>query len=101
MPCYTVHAIQVTILPVQQQIGGVDCGLFAIAFLQFIILCKQNPMRVSFEPSRVRNHILKCLKTNHLEMFPQTEHSKKIFKEKVIKLKLYCTYRKIWVESVN
>ena len=58
-------------------------------------------MRVSFEQLNMRNHILKCLKNNHLEMFPQTEYSKKICKGKVIKLELYCTCRQIWVESDN
>ena len=103
--CTLLHCplktIQVTILPVQQQIGGVDCGLFAIVFLQFILSCKQNPMGVSFEQSSMRNHFLKCLKNNRLEMFPQTEHFKKTCKEKVIKLELYCTCRQIWVESNN
>ena len=102
--CALLHCpfkIQVTILPVQQQTGGVDCSLFAIAFLQFILSCKQNPMGVSFEQSSLKNHILKCLKNHRLEMFPQTEHSKKICKEKVIKLELYCTCRQIWVESDN
>ena len=49
----------------------------------------------------MRNHILKCLKNNCFEMFPQTEHSKKIWKEKVIELELYCTSHQIWVESDN
>ena len=82
--CALLHCplktIQVTVLPVQHQIEGVDCGLFAIALLQFILSCKQNPMGVSFEQSSMINHILKCLKNNRLEMFPQTEHSKKICK---------------------
>ena len=52
-------------------------------------------MLVSFEQSSMRNHILKGLKNNRLEMFPQTEHSKKICKEKVIKLELYCTCRQM------
>ena len=92
---------QVTILPVQSQIGGVDCGLFAIAFLQFILSCKQNPVGVSFEQSSMRNHILKCLKNNRLELLPQTEHSNKICNEKVIKFELHCICRQIWVESDN
>ena len=96
-----LKTIHVTILPVQQQIGGVDCGLFAIAFLQFILSCKQNPVGVSFEQSSMRNHILKCLKNNRLELFPQTEHSKKICNEKVIKFELYCICRQVWVESDN
>ena len=58
-------------------------------------------MGVSFEQSSMRNHILKCLKNNCLEMFPQTEHSKKIWKVKVIELEMYCTSHQIWVESDN
>ena len=37
----------VTILPFQRYIGRVDCSLFAIAFQQIILSCKQNPMGVS------------------------------------------------------
>ena len=98
---YPLKTILVIVLPVQQQIGGVDCGLFAIAFLQFILSCKQNQLEVSFDQSSMGNHILKCLKKNRLEMFPQTELFKKICKEKVIKLDLYCTCSQIWVESDN
>ena len=58
-------------------------------------------MGVSFEQSKMKNHILKCLKNDCLEMFPQTEHSNKICKENVIKIELYCTCRQIWVESDN
>ena len=51
--CALLHCllktIQVTILPGQPQIRGGDCGLFAIAFLQSILSCKQNPMGASFE----------------------------------------------------
>ena len=101
--CALLHCplktIQVNILPGQQQTGGVDCGLFAKVFLQYILSYKQNP--ISLEQSSMRNHILKCLKNNRLEVFPQTEHSKKISKEKVMKLELYCTCRQIWVESDN
>ena len=96
-----LKTIEVTILPVQQQTVGVDCGLFVMVFLQYILSYKQNPMVVSFEQSSLRNHILKCLQNNRLNMFPQTDHSKKICKEKVIKLELYCTCRQIWVEPDN
>ena len=74
--------IQVTIVPVQQQIWVVDCCLFAIAFLHFLLSCKQTPVGVSFAQSSMINHILKCLKNNRLELFPQTEHFKKICKKK-------------------
>ena len=100
LPFYTVHSRLSRLLFYQFKNRQ---GELIAAFLQFILFlsCKQNPIEVSFEQSIMRNHILKCLRNNRLKMFPQTEHSKKIRKEKVIKLELYCTCRQIWVESDN
>ena len=101
--------ITVTVVPVQHQTGGVDCGLFAIAFvLWFICYClctyvlaeKKNPIDVSLSQSSMRYHALKCLKNDNLEIFPQSENSLiKLSKEKVIQLAIYCICRQMWVES--
>ena len=45
----TKKQILVTVFPVQQQAGVVDGGIFGIAFLQYILSCKQKPVRMSFE----------------------------------------------------
>ena len=48
---------------VQHQAGGSDCGLFAIAFA--VALCfGLNPSKLIFEQSKMRDHLLHCLKEN-------------------------------------
>ena len=59
------------VLPVQQQRGGVDCGLFAIAFVNFIAATQQNPINIWSNQTHMRNHALKCLKYNIMHSFPQ------------------------------
>ena len=79
--------------------GAVDCGLFAVAFIQYILSEKKNPTNVSFIQSSMRNHTLKCLKNNNLETFPRSENCAKKSKEKIIELPIYCSCPQIWVES--
>ena len=67
--------ITVAVVLVQQQTGGVDCGLFAITLIQYILAEKKNPIDVSFTQSSMRNHALKCLENANLEMFPQSKDS--------------------------
>ena len=52
-----------------------NCGLFAIVFVQYILAKKKNPIDVSFSRSSRRNHALKCLKNDNLEMLPQSKNS--------------------------
>ena len=64
--CCCQESIKVNIAPVQQKAGGVDCGFFAVAFIQYILSEKKIPNNVSFAQSNLRNHALKCLKNNNL-----------------------------------
>ena len=64
--CCCQKNIKVEIVPVQQQADSVDCGLFAVAFIQYILSEKKNPTNVSFMQSSMRNHTLKCLENNNL-----------------------------------
>ena len=53
----------------QHQAGGSDCGLFAIAFA--VALCfGLNPSKLIFEQSKMRDHLLHCLKENEFTNFP-------------------------------
>ena len=82
--------ITVIAVPVQQQTRGVNCSLFAIACVQYILTEKKNPIDVSFSQSSRRNHALKCLKNDNLEMFPQSKNSPiKRSKEKIIQLAIF------------
>ena len=95
-----LNSITVKSLPVQQQTGGVDCGLFPIAFLEFIARTNTNPENVSFDQSKFRNHALLCLKDDKIYPFPVANcHYKIRSAVKEFKLKLYCECRMIWTPS--
>ena len=36
--CWHKKSIKFKIVPVQQQAGGIDCSLFAVAFIQYILV---------------------------------------------------------------
>lgn len=96
----SLESIKVKSLPVQQQTGGVDCGLFAIAFLEYIARTMSMPTDVSFNQKQFRNHALKCLKDDRIYPFPLAESPcKRRAAVKEFKLKLFCECRLIWTPS--
>ena len=48
-------------LPLQQENNGVDCGLFAIAFLQFVMHHKKYLMNITLKQPLMRNHVKETL----------------------------------------
>ena len=60
--------IKIKVVPIQQQKNGVDCVLFAIAFVQNIIVNKTNPKMVTFDQSKMPSHALKAIETGRLDM---------------------------------
>lgn len=58
-------------IPVQQQKNGSDCGIFSIAFATTLVY-GQNPMNVTYNISRMRSHLLHCLKGGIMTPFPTT-----------------------------
>ena len=78
-------------LPVQQQRGSHDCGVFAIAYM--IEVCNGNNVEaVSFNQARMRNHLRICLENGVISPFPKA--TRKISAQKsqsqVIREVLYC-----------
>ena len=68
--------ISVKVLPVQQQNGYRDCGLFAIAFATES--CSgQDPSRAVFIQTQMRGHLLKCLTKGNIMPFPQFPQQEK------------------------
>ena len=58
-----------TIVPVQQQNNGSDCGVLAAAFAT----CLVNyipPETVQFDFPKMRQHLFDCLKTGVMQLFP-------------------------------
>ena len=79
--CSIMHSssteLTVKILPVQQQSNGVDCGAYAIAFVNYILKEKKNPVEVAFDQQKKRHHLLRSLAANRLEPFPTSTKSVK------------------------
>ena len=55
------------------QIGGSDCGLFAIATAT-LLANGGNPGLVTYNQSLLRNHLVKCFEDCFLTLFPQTDY---------------------------
>ena len=63
--------INVHVRCTQRQIGGSDCGLFAIA--NAVALANgQDPGCVRFHQEQMRPHLLECLDSGNIAMFPHT-----------------------------
>ena len=92
--------IRIKVAGVQQQTNGIGCGLYAIAFINYILHNKEYPFGVKFDQSKMRHHLLRSFSFNSLQSFPFREiaQRKEIIK-KIFKLKLYCTCRMYWVPS--
>lgn len=57
--------------PFQKQVGGTDCGLFAIAVITAISY-DEDPSKLHFIQEEMRSHLLNCFKNNVLTPFPCT-----------------------------
>ena len=57
---------------VQQHNGVSDCGLFAIAFAVHLAL-GDDAVRLNFNQSKMRQHVLKCFQSKTMMPFPQTK----------------------------
>ena len=93
------NTLTIKVIPVQQQKGSVDCGLFAIAFAHYILVHKEYPSSVNFNQMVMRHHILRALAANQLDLFPTTNEKAKQNADKIIKVDLYCTCRLPWFPS--
>lgn len=61
--------IAVTVPAVQQQKGGQDCGLYAIACL-FLLALGDKPEQVHFKQDEMRMHLKTCFETETVLPFP-------------------------------
>ena len=88
------------VVNVLQQNNGVDCGLFAIAFVQFVMHYKKYPINITFKQSLMRNHAMEALEKNKLELFPVIKDMPiepvKVCKKKSFELEIYYHCRVIW-----
>ena len=82
-------------LPVQQQKGGHDCGVFSIAYM--VEICHgNNAEKITFNQPKMREHLKKCLESGKMTLFPRgpkTNTGSKLPKKIIVKEVLYCTCR--------
>ena len=86
-------SFKIVVLPVQQQQGSSDCGLFAISFAT--AFCNgSNVKSISFNQTKMRSHLLKCFQKRKIEPFPlYLRNISKFCKTCVSIVKVYCTCR--------
>ena len=77
----------------QQQTGGSDCGLFAIAFAVTLVH-GQDPACLTFDQAAMRQHLRLCLQRKRLDPF-STVKQLKLKKNRVVGREvetIYCLY---------
>ena len=62
---------KLVVIPVQQQNNGFDCGVFAIAYATYLVNTK-DALTAEFEITKLRPHLLHCLRSRHMDLFPTT-----------------------------
>ena len=63
------QSFSLEIVPIEKQIGGRDCGLFAISIS--VALCLGlDPATLKFDQTLMRPHFVDCLENGHLSPFP-------------------------------
>lgn len=57
---------------VQKQIGGSDCGLFALAFATDLCF-GLDPHNQKYKHNEMRQHFIRCLESGKMTPFPETD----------------------------
>ena len=115
MPSYSVHSSALTRqvasilrtpqadfelrhVDVQRQVGGSDCGLFAIAFAT--ALCSGlDPFACSYKQSQMRSHLLTCFESQLMFTFPPPDRPRRLAHSRVLSTKrvpVHCVCRLPW-----
>ena len=64
-----VGQVKINSVNMQTQRGGTDCRLFAIAVVTSLGY-GDNPAKSIFQQENLREHLLKCLESGNLKIFP-------------------------------
>ena len=91
--CANTKSITLEYMNVHRQVGGSDCGLFALAFATS--LCNSDdPTRHLYTQDAMRGHLVTALETGKLEKFPITRSRQTNLKPvKTEKFDVYCSCR--------
>ena len=86
----TDRVLPVTVIPVQQQTGSVDCGVFSIAFAYHAAL-GENVGRITFAQQEMRQHLVQCFYARKLTPFPKESKKMHRCRKRHLFIPLYCT----------
>ena len=78
-----------------QQANNVDCGVFAIAFATALAF-GEDPSKLRFDVSKMRTHLVECLKTKSMSPFPEMKVGAGdivLSKRKFFTIELFCSCR--------
>ena len=81
--------LEVEMPSTQIQQGGVDCGLFAIAFACELAF-GNDPSTISYDQSQMRKHLLSCLQKRFFTPFPRQSKSARFSKGHICCINLFC-----------
>ena len=100
------NLLEVELPPRQIQRGGVDCGVFAIAFAFELAAGKTNPSHVTYDQSKMRQHLLTSLQKGSFEPFPRANHKNSVPFEKQynhceIEAFCHCLMPECWADMIQ
>ena len=95
----TPHAdFELRHVDVQRQVGGSDCGLFALAFAT--ALCSGLDLfACSYKQTQMCSHLLKCFESQQMTTFPSPDRPRRLAHGRLLSTKrvpVYCVCRLPW-----
>ena len=91
--------LKIVALPVQQEWNAIECGVFALAFIHYILSEKETPVEVNFDTTKMRTHLFRSLVENELSQFPGSDRNHRKCIHKTISIALFCNCRMPWAKS--
>ena len=93
--------LKIVALLVQEQSNAINCGVFALAFIPYILSEKNTPVEVNFDTFKMRTHLLHVPVENELSQFPRSDRNHRKCIHKTISIALLCNCRMPWAKSDN
>lgn len=90
---FTGNQVRLQWPDVQQQRGGSDCGLFAIA--NSLTLCRgEDPSMVQYHQAAMRKHLFSCFQMGHLKPFPCSTRCPTVRPVYAMEVSIHCSCRR-------
>ena len=83
---------------VQRQVGGSDCGLFALAFAASLCVRKDSHTE-RYAQTEMRQHLARCFEEKKITSFPNSNGRRRLERHRIInrkKVNIFCICRLPW-----